>query len=1171
MARPAFTRIAVLTLKTAIILINPSMHDRFDAVQEWASQILPPDPENEVPIRDLQRQIESAIDKAADYLESIRTIEYRSVSDQDIQAGLSELSKVLSGSFESLNADEILANVITPSDVSARLQATLEAQWASQSARRFLRKVLDASCYQLVNWVREVPAVRNRIAWQTLINTWNLTTATSEILKELQQTGLVGARDAGRVLNSQRRDVAAILGKMDLFGVPAESRFRRVPFTTSYVTIHGMTDQPQAVPVPFDELITTLLDKQDNRSQGLRLLVSGRAGSGKTTVAQWLAYQSATGGLEDRHQKLARTIPFFVRLREALKGEFTIPSDDSLLMSGQLRDGFNFDLLESLGNYRPLLVLDGWDEVNAVKQPLAAAWLASLCDRFPNAHIIVTTRPEGSSDSIFSEQHFTRTRMALLAEEKKLEIVERWFLGIKGNLFQSPDLDETYLTNARAQLLKDIRTPNLSKLAETPLLVAMLCCLYAKSTRRNPVSKSVLYETVIAVLIHERDRDREVKSGIWDDLHFGQKEKFLGNIALKMSQAATLTLPLDTRDNYATSIQDIAREILPSFGRSQLAAETLCAAAFERSGVLQRVEDDKGEFAHRTFQDYFAGVILARNRDMQTLFDLAQNEVYLGILPFAIRTADPELSNKIMEWLVFRIDNCTSDNEYRTLAFAAVECLNAAVSLEPRTRAEAVRTVEPLFPPENSDDAAALAAVGDAAVDFLRVGIPSTLERYCIEALSRIGTPRAIGALREYALSRGRAVADLLFAAWDRLPEKDYAEAVLSVLASEVSVKIHSSGQLRIIPRIGSISSIMVDGIDLSQDAIAGLAALRSLRDLTINECRGLKDCGSLEHLNSVDTLQLSNMQDLAFIKTPPSHRIRILSLRDLKVKKIIWEEAIGALADLRVLWIERVEQIKGSSAITIDIPSAVLANFARLKTLVLNMGRGRADLAFLDKMPSLSKFYHSGWIDEDGMRRIGKLGELRSAHLSFASGDVIDTDVSPLGSLAMLRDITLNGAGLGSACKLHEVNKITKLRCMNARILAVDSAVFPDSLHHLEFYACYGLGPGLVNRRTFRHVKSLVWRGPGLKDVNFLQSFPALEYLDLADVNDLENVDGVSYLPDGCRARIIGGKSSANTLAIINAQMRCAIRYEPRESWESRVSVSDDINGDGPSMQEVS
>jgi hypothetical protein len=838
-------------------------------------------------------------------------------------------------------------------------------------------------------------------------------------------------------------------------------------------------------------------------------------------------------------------------------------------MAGQLREGLGSDWLESLSEIRPLLVLDGWDEVGAAKQPLAEAWLASLCDRFPSAHIIVTTRPEGSNDPIFREQRFTRTRMALLTEEKKLEIIERWFLGIKGNLPQSPDLDEIYLANAQTKLLRDIRTPNLSKLAETPLLVAMLCCLYAKSTRRNPVSKSVLYETVIAVLIHERDRDREIKSGIWDDLYFGQKETFLGSIALTMSKAGTLTLPLDVRDN-TVSIEDIAREVLPDFGRSQQAAGTLCTAAFERSGVLQRVEDDKGEFAHRTFQDYFAGVLLAHNRDAQVLFDLAQKEIYLGILPFAIRAADPELANKIMEWLVFKIDSCTNNDLYRALAFAAVECLNAAVSLEPRVRAEAVRAVGPLFPPENSDDAAALAAVGDAAVDFLRVGIASNLERYCIEALSLIGTPRAVNALREYALTRGRAVANFLIAAWERLPEKDYSEAVLSAIASEVNVKIHSLGQLRLIPPIKAISSIKVEGIDLSQDALAGLASLPGLRDLAITNCLGLKDCSSLRRLTALDTLHLSNMQDLTSITMPESHRIRSLSLRDLRVGRIVWEEVIGALVDLRVLWIECVEQIAGSSTITIDPSSAVLMNSTHLKTLVLNLGRGKADLAFLDHTPNLSIFSHAGWVDEEALRRIGRLSKLRSAHLSFASGDVIDTDLSPLGSLAMLRDVSLNGAGLGNGCRLNNLDRITKLRCMNARIPGIDSSVFPSSLHHLEFYACYGLESKLSGRQEFRNVKSLIWRGPGLGNLNFLRNFPALESLDIIDASDLENVDGVSYLPDGCRARIMGGKSSADHRAIMDAQTRCAIRYEPRESWEARYSARDDLAA-GPSMQEVS
>lgn len=1138
------------------------MRDRLDAVHEWASQILPPDPENDVSTRDLQRQIDSAIDKVADYLENIRLVGYRDTQEHEIPVGLSEVSKVLNFSIGLFERDEIATKAVTPSRIAFVLQGRLEAQWASQpiseGAKNFSRTVLDATCYQLVNWVREIPPVQNKLAWQTLINTWSLATSTTEILSELRQTGLVGARDAGRIVNSQRRDIATILGKMDLIGMPVESRFRRVPFSISYVTARAMSHDAGERTMSFDELISILLrDKGQGQSgpRGIRLLVNGRAGSGKTTVAQWLVYQSATGQLDDRDPKLAHTIPLFVRLRVELEHESTIPPDANLLMSSQLQEGLSSDWLESLTPHRPLIVLDGWDEVGIARRSLAVDWLTSLCERFPMAHIVVTTRPEGVSDPIFRTQHFTTANMALLGDADKSQIIKQWFLGLRYNLAQSPDLDQIYLTSAQTQLLRDIRTPNLSMLAESPLLVAMLCCLYATSSRRNPISRNALYETVISVLIHHRDRDRGVKSDAWDDLQPGQKEDFLGAVAMAMSKGGVLHLPLNAGAS-AVSIQGIARQVLPSFGMTESAAGSLSSDGLKRSMVLQRVGDDEGEFVHRTFQDYFAGGLLARRRDTATLFELANNGMSLGILPFAARAADHTMAKEIIEWLVFQIDQCSNDR-YRELAFTAVECLNAAISVDPTVRAEAVRAVGPLFPPENSDEAAALATVGDAAVDFLRVGTASHLERYCVEALSRIGTPRAIDALSEYAQVRGQAVAGDLIAAWDWLPEEDYAEAVLSKVA-DGNVKVRSSGQLQSVPKIRFASSVTIDGVDLSENSLVKLSSLRELRDLTITRCRGIGDCQAIKHLGTLQTLQLADMQDLAVVRKISTTRLRHLSLRNLRVNAVEWEEAIGGLTGLRVLWIERIESRLGSSFRLVNPPSAVLRKLPRLRTLVLEAGAEKADLTFLDELRYLSLFRHSGWMDEDDLRRIGTLAELRSASLVLSPEGARSTNISYLGSLAKLEDLSLSGAVLREGCRLSDLRRLRELRCRDSGVPAIDSEIFPDSLQHLEFRNCFGLRPRSGGHRMFPNVKSLVWQGPGIENLDFLQSFPWLDHLEITDAEDLNNVDGALHLPNGCRGKITGGSATVNQSVIRSIQARRAIRYVPRESWEPTRTTYD-------------
>lgn len=1158
MARSTFTRIAAITLKTAIILVNPSMRDRFDAVHEWAAEILPTEPQNEVPIRDLQRQIDSAIDKAASYLEDIRTVEYRNVPGNDIEAGLAEVNTVLHASFELFQADQMIGTALTPSDVVFRLQGKLEAQWADQpipdGVKDFSRTVLVAACYQLVNWVREIPNIQNRVAWQTLTNTWVLTTSTTEILRELRQTGLVGARDAGRVVNSQRRDIATVLGKMDLFGMPVESRFRRTPFAISYVPARITPSGEESPPaVSFDALISKALGSRD--SGGMRLLVEGRAGSGKTTAAQWLVYQSATGQFDDRDERLTKTIPFFVRLRNAVRNESAIPADSSLLISGQLREGLGADWLESLAPYQPLIVLDGWDEVSAAARSLAADWLTSLCDRFPQGHIIVTTRPEGSSDPVFHQRHFTTVKMALLREEDKLEITKRWYLGLRANLAQSPDLDEIYLNTAQDQLLRDIRAPGLAMLATTPLLVAMLCCLYATSSRRSPVSKSALYETVISVLIHHRDRDRGVKTGIWDDLQASQKEDFLGAIALAMSEAGVLHLPLK-RDGSrgGGSIEDIARMVLPSLGMEQSAATALSKVSLERSMVLQDVGDSEGEFIHRSFQDYFTGGLLARRRETSMLFELARNRMHLGVLPFAVRAADQQTAREIVEWIIFEIDHCTNE-EFRTLAFTAVECLDAITALPPAVRSEAIRAIGPLFPPENSDEAAALGTVGDAAVDFLRVGKESRLEQYCIEALIRIGTRRAIEALGEYAQVRGRVVQGALIAGWDLMPEKDYAEIVLSKIAGGLTVKAHSARQMQSLPSIISLSSATIDGINLSSGLLEQLASLHTLRDLTISRCQGLNDCRSLQRLESLHTLQLTDMEDLTTIDRISHAKLRHLSLRNLKLRGIEWSDAIGHLHDLRALWIEAVEWKYGSSFVQVAAPgNATLSRLPLLKTLVVDLGTGSADNSFIDRLPNLSVLRLSKWVDADDLNRIGSLKMLRSVSLAFDEARAHHIDFSPLVPLSALQDMRLHHVILREDCQLFKLKNLTSLRCSDCRILAVDSAFFPGSLRHLEFFRCTALESS-TRRQVFEHLESIIWQGPGLVDLDFLRNFPRLQQFEILDATDLADLKGVESLPAGCRGRITGVRTSVSTAPISRAQMNgCAIRYEPHASWEGRV-----------------
>ena len=393
-------------------------------------------------------------------------------------------------------------------------------------------------------------------------------------------------------------------------------------------------------------------------------------------------------------------------------------------MSGQLRDTLGPDWIEALsGRYQPLIVLDGWDEVRVGRRPLASAWLKSLAERFPHGHIVVTTRPDGGGDPIFDELDFHRANLTPLNPSRRLQLVDRWFDGLRANLAQSPELDNAYLADAQSQIVRDFSSPLLADVADTPLFTAMLCCLYATTRMRGPQNRGSLFQMVANALIHYRDEQQEVHTGVWNDLELGHKEIILGEIAVKMAEGGLLELPQRSASSSADTLDGIVEQVLPSFGLSASHKDTVSESMLNRCIVLRPVGDSAVEFVHRTFQDYFAGSLLARRGDAAKLFSLTQDdERLLSMLPFAAYVAGERTASEIVTWLL-RATRAPDKTFRKQILHMIVECLGAAKQLEPKLRNEAIAAVESLFPPSDLVEARALSRLSDAAVGFLKADL----------------------------------------------------------------------------------------------------------------------------------------------------------------------------------------------------------------------------------------------------------------------------------------------------------------------------------------------------------------------------------------------------------------------------------------------------------------
>src|SRR5262249_54643712 len=108
-----------------------------------------------------------------------------------------------------------------------------------------------------------------------------------------------GRGEEARFVTACRRRIATKLDRLDLLGLDFESSW--YPLTVAYVSLR--TEQYTGDSPAVEQRLAA----------SPRLLLRGRAGSGKTTVLQWLAVNAARGSFTGSLAKLNEHFPFYLR------------------------------------------------------------------------------------------------------------------------------------------------------------------------------------------------------------------------------------------------------------------------------------------------------------------------------------------------------------------------------------------------------------------------------------------------------------------------------------------------------------------------------------------------------------------------------------------------------------------------------------------------------------------------------------------------------------------------------------------------------------------------------------------------------------------------------------------------------------------------------------------
>ncbi|CAM5555890.1 NACHT domain-containing protein OS=Streptomyces tendae OX=1932 GN=GUR47_18815 PE=4 SV=1 [Streptomyces tendae] len=311
-----------------------------------------------------------------------------------------------------------------------------------------------------------------------------------------------------------------------------------------------------------------------------RVLLRGDAGSGKTTLVQWLAVTAAREGTR---------IPFVLPLRTLIRtGPLPAPSAFLSAVGCPLSppDGWAERVLTA---GRALVMVDGLDEIPQADRHATRDWLSGLLHAYPRNRWLLTTRPTAVRADWLAQERFGELSLAPMGRAEVATFVHRWHEAAR-----APEYEQ--------RLLDSLRTKrDLARLVTNPLMCGLVCALHRERRGYLPTGRKELYDAALTMLLARRDRERGM--GAVDGPEPGEEAQ------LELLQRIAYALVLSGRQEMTLeTAEGIVDRALPALGpvSGQRDAAAVLRALLLRSGVLRRPAEGILDFVHRTFQDYLA-------------------------------------------------------------------------------------------------------------------------------------------------------------------------------------------------------------------------------------------------------------------------------------------------------------------------------------------------------------------------------------------------------------------------------------------------------------------------------------------------------------------------------------------------------------------------------------
>ncbi|WP_328495674.1 NACHT domain-containing protein [Streptomyces sp. NBC_00414] len=844
-------------------------------------------------------------------------------------------------------------------------------------ATLFYERLLDTACLHILHFFTQ----RSTFVARTLVEqTRRQAELIAKVDELIARTPLPGGGDTA----FERRFLAYTATKhsqLTIYGLDLVNSPDRWPLDAAYLTLQALR------PATGDEDGGVLgspglpLSAEEALAEQDLVLLRGVAGSGKTTLVQWLAVTAARGERGDR-------VPFVLPLRTLVRRPDGLPAPADFLAAarvpfhGAAPDGWP-DRVLAAG--RGLLLVDGIDEIPEADRERTRRWLRDLLDAYPGNQWLVTSRPSAVRENWLAPDGFTELVLSPMSGDDITAFVERWHTAAR---VDAPDTER--LAAYETSLLDAVHTkPDLGRLATNPLMCALICALHRDRRGYLPHGRQELYDAALSMLLARRDQERDMLPH--DDVRLTElpQIQLLQRLAYWLIRNGRLEMDRERAERLVAD----ALPALPAVA-SQGDAPTIYRHLLVRSGLLREPSLGTVEFVHRTFQDYLGAKAAVEDGDFGLLVRNAADYQWSDVIRMAVAHARPRERADLLTQLLAAADRAgpAGGTRIRLLALAGLE---HATELDPKVRAAVEEQAATLIPPRTAEEARELAAVGPLVLELLPgpEGLSEAEARAVVVTASLITTDAAIPVLARFRTHPSLPVRSQLTWAWHRFDLQRYAAEVVAHLPEDdLYFTAHSTEHLRALRSLGGRRRLQLEGNIEAPELGTHLPPDTTLH-LVLRDNQTLRDLNWLSPLRRLVHLDISRspyVDDLSPLAGLPLRWLSLNLMSHLEQPDAL--APLSASATLREL--DTGVPLMGESLDT-TLPRDLPLTYLRFTRDAL-MYTGLRGLSHIRSLKTLSLANLDTPLTPADREEVALLPRLKAVHLNWAAAPWTEGPVLP-------------------------------------------------------------------------------------------------------------------------------------------------------------------------------